>query len=111
MEDILDLEPTETQPGKLFSILSFIFAILTIAIPFGGYWIKDIFRQLLSIFHFSYEPHLITLFIGLIFSAFSIVRNERIKFIKPIGIGLNIIMLIFTISIVIYSTLFPLQFR
>ena len=91
MNDILDHDFENTPPGSTFAKLAFGMAMFTLCMfgyilaRYSGKVRADDFAHLwifTSITQFS-------ILMGLIFSVVSMVRREKLRFIKGVGIGLN----------------------
>lgn len=113
MKEILDQEQfTEEIPiSATFAKLAFAVAILTLGLgSIITYLIIqvpdsliDVDRRHLIIMRICSLTFVLSLIAGLVFSIASLARKEKLKYFKPIGIGLNFSYWLVIIALILYA--------
>jgi hypothetical protein len=104
MADILtEVESSSNRRRSVYSKLSFIFSVLSICLLTVSFWSMS-WPHYRTMTKFLVKAIQGTVFLGLIFSVISIVRKEKIKYIKLIGLILNLLLVLFLIATVIFAT-------
>jgi len=108
MKEILDQTIEEKPPSKLFAKLAFATAMITLClIGFAATIPSNVFKTMdydqLTILYLSARAMQLTVLAGLIFSIVSLVRREKLKHLKWVGISLNFMYLILMIALIIYA--------
>lgn len=113
MREVLDeFEPEKPVAGKIFSILSFSFAMLT--------FVLGTILMLLILYNenalFLWRPPMmlvrgfqIACLAGLIFAIASIVKKEKLPYLKAIGAVLNILIFGLVLAVVVFAVILDMN--
>ena len=114
MQDILDeIEPEKPAPGKVFSILSFAFAMLTLVL--GMILMAQIMSYSPNERFLRYPPMIlirgveIACLSGLIFAIVSMVKKEKLPYLKAIGAVLNFLIFGLILGLIVFAAIIDLS--
>lgn len=111
MREILDeIEPEKPVPGKVFSILSFSFAMLTIVQ--GAVLMNQVMFHTLN---WGHPPMMlirgfeIACLAGFIFAIASIIKKEKLPYLKVIGVVLNILIFGLILALIAFAAILDMN--
>lgn len=113
MHEVLDeVEPDKPDAGKVFSILSFSFAMLTIVL--GSILMALILYNENGMFLWRPPMLLIRGFqiaclAGFVFSIASIVKKEKLPYLKAIGAVLNILIFGLILALIAFAAIIDMN--
>jgi phosphoglycerol transferase MdoB-like AlkP superfamily enzyme len=108
MSDILvDIDSSKKSPGAIFSKIAFYFSILTFlifTIHIVNIWLVLTHRGgNLKASELTGALSFFSMILGLTFSIISLIRKEKIKYIKILAASINIALFVIIIALVIYA--------
>ena len=114
MKEILDeIEPKKPILGKVFSILSFAFSILAsfffILLLIQSWFFfsrAEYYRHSPELLVWSVE---IACLLGVIFATVSLVRKEKLRYFKAIGVFLNFLIFGLILGSFLYATILDIS--
>lgn len=113
MREVLDeIEPEKPVPGRVFSILSFSFAMLTIVL--GTILMMLILYNENALFLWRPPMMLVrgfqlTCLAGLIFAITSIVKKEKLPYLKAIGAVLNFLIFGLILGLIVFAAILDMN--
>ncbi|AEE51974.1 hypothetical protein [Haliscomenobacter hydrossis] len=114
MKQILDeIEPEKPIPGKVFSILSFAFSILAsffFILLLIQSWLffsrREYYRHSPEILVWSVE---IACLLGVTFATVSLIRKEKLRHFKAIGVFLNFLIFGLILGFFLYAVILDMN--
>ena len=115
MEEILDdSRPGKSAPKKVFSILSFIFSVSTLIL------VTILFVIIVTHFNqnngYPMKPPValvsltqISCISGVVFAIVSMVRKEKLRYIKALGATLNFLLLVLILGLILYAAIIDMN--
>ena len=113
MREVLDeIEPEKPVPGRVFSILSFSFAMLTIVL--GTILMMLILYNENALFLWLPPMMLVrgfqlTCLAGLIFAIASMVKKEKLPYLKAIGAVLNFLIFGLILGLIVFAAILDMN--
>jgi cytochrome bd-type quinol oxidase subunit 2 len=114
MHEVLDeIEAEKPVPGKVFSILSFAFAMLTLVL--GMILMAQIMSYSRNERFLRYPPMIlirgveIACIAGVIFAVASMVKKEKLPYLKAIGAFLNFLIFGLILGLVVFAAILDMN--
>lgn len=116
MSDIIDeIEPEKPAPGKVFSILSFAFALLTLVLGIVLMVKTQILSSKINVSSLQYPPMIlirgveIACLSGLIFAIVSMLKKEKLRYLKAIGAVLNFLISGLILGLIVFAAIIDMS--
>ncbi len=116
MREVLDeIEPEKPVPGKVFSILSFAFAMLTLVLGIVLMVKTQVLSPKINVSSLRYPPMIlirgfqIACLSGLIFAIASMVKKEKLPYLKAIGAVLNFLIFGLILGLIVFAAIIDMS--
>lgn len=114
MREVLDeFEADKPVAGKVFSILSFSFSVLTIVV--GAVLMNQVMFYTLNDRFLGYPPMILvrgfqlTSLAGFVFAIASIVKKEKLPYLKAIGAVLNFLIFGLILGLIVFAAILDMN--
>ncbi len=116
MREVLDeIEAEKPIPGKVFSILSFSFALLTLVLGMILMVKTQVLSPKINVSSLQYPPMMLirgfqlTCLAGFVFSIASVVKKEKLPYLKAIGAVLNILIFGLILALIAFAAIIDMN--